>query len=257
MNNKGNKLKETALSIMENVYNHKKAFIIEESLLGLASDSGTAALAPDAPALGLRLEEAARRDNPEEREAALSSLYRVLHAAGSRYSPEEDEVIKKHHGIPKQPGGLTPLLMSLPFIRPDSTVVDLGAGNGLQGLLLQKLKSHARTVQIELSGSMIETGKVLEGGLGTEDGRIVWAHTDIMEADLEGLTGGAPDLLYMYRPVKPVGEGHRVYERIAGWIDGWPGGCAIMSVADCLGPFLGPGIDKLYEDDYLTVYRKD
>lgn len=252
----GHKLQKDALSIMENVYNHEGAYIIEEALLGLASVNVAAALAPEAPVLAQRLREAAARCDFEEREMVLSSLYRVLHSAGSLYSPEEQEAMRKIHGIPKQPGGITPILLSLPFIRPESTVVDLGAGNGLQGLLMQKLAPHERTVMIEISANMIEAGKVMESGLGLEAGRVVWSHADLIEADLEDLAGGAPDLLYMYRPIKPVGEGRGFYKRIAEWIETWPGGSAIMSVADCMGSFLGSGIDKLYEDEFMTVFRK-
>lgn len=247
---------ESALSIIENVYNHEGALITEEALLTLTSDEDAAPLVPEGKELAAKLRVASMSGDADDRELALSNLYRAFHTAGASYSPEEDEIMAKAHGIPKQPGGMVPLLLSLPFIQTESTVVDLGSGNGLQGLLLQKLRPHTRTVMIEISGSMIEAGKILKRGLGLDEDRVLWAHADLMEADLEGLTGGAPDLLYMYRPVKPAGEGRRFYERIAEWIDKWPGGSAIMSVADCMGPFLGPGIDKLYENEYLTVYRK-
>jgi len=251
------KLSEDALTIMDNLYKHEGAPVIETSLLRLSSAPEVAGLVPKAPLLADRLRDCARHAGLDERELALSSLYLTLHSAGAQYMPEEDEILARAHGIPKQPGGMTPILLSAPFVKPESTVVELGAGNGLQGLLLQSLARHAQTVMVEISGSLIETGRVLQRAMGLKDESVRWHHADLLEADLPALVGGPPDLLYMYRPVKPAGRGRRLYERIAEWIQEWPGGQAIMSVADCMSPFLGPGVKKLYEDEYLSVYMKD
>ena len=251
-------LEAMASSLFENIYTHPKEAIIEDALLRLADEPSISAIAPEAPTLAENLIETNKSGAmpPLEREVALAELYRVLHMAGAEYSDDETQVIKRTNGIPRQPGGVTPLLMAEQFISSNATVVDLGAGNGLQGLLLRKLIPHKRTVLIEISGAMIEAGKLFQQVMEGEHSAIDWVHGDLMELDFKEIIPETPELLYMYRPVKPVGEGKRLYERISKWIDGWDSTGHIVSVADCLGPFLSDSVIKLYEGDFFTLYRK-
>jgi len=85
------------------------------------------------------------------------------------------------------------------FITPDSVVVDLGAGNGLQGLLLQCLSPHRKTLQVELSSEMIRIGRLFQEALGISADRVEWIHDDIVNASIE-----AADIVYLYARHGPL-----------------------------------------------------
>jgi hypothetical protein len=128
---------------------------------------------------------------------------------------------------------------------------DLGAGNGLQGLLLQRLYPHARTLQLEISSRMIDIGRGLQSWLGIPEDRVEWRCGDLLEAPLEDV-----DLLYLYRPVRPDGPGRRFYENLAGRLERAPGQVVVFSIADCLGEFLSDRFERFYGDGHLTCFRK-
>jgi hypothetical protein len=131
--------------------------------------------------------------------------------------------------------------------------VDYGAGNGLQGLLLQHLYPHRLTTLVELSGSMIEKGKVLQGMLGIPAERIEWVHGSVEE-----VSPRAFEFIYLYRPLRPEGEaGRRFYEWFAGELEDAEGSVTIFSVADCLREFLDSRrFTVFYDDGQLTCFSR-
>ena len=61
-------------------------------------------------------------------------------------------------------------------------------------------------------------------------------------------------MIYLYRPVRPEGEGRAFYEMFAREVA--PGGhpVTIVSVADCLRDFLPPGFRVLHGDGQITIF---
>lgn len=107
-------------------------------------------------------------------------------------------------------GGLSPILKAKPWIKPETVSADFGAGNGLQGLLLQLLYPHAKTVQIEISSRMADVGESLRDWLGIAPDRIDWIIDDVLNVSATGY-----DFIYLYRPVRPEGAGRDFYTRFA------------------------------------------
>ena len=99
-------------------------------------------------------------------EEAFLTLYAHLHMHEARYTPDERGRMDEAGGYWAHAGGLSPILEAAPWIRPNTVSADLGAGNGLQGLLLQILYPHRKTIQIEISSNMVELGKQLQAWLG-------------------------------------------------------------------------------------------
>jgi hypothetical protein len=236
-------------SLIENIFNHPRATIAEEALLTLAENKDAQALAPNAPELAGKYKESI--NDPLDRECALSELYTCLHKAGAGYSPQEQEVMQSKHGIQYQPGGLTPLLFAKNFIQLDMVVADLGAGNGLQGLLLQLIAPHKQTIQIELSSQMIEAGKILQVALNIPKDKIKWIHTDIENASLKGI-----DIIYMHRPVKPSGAGNTLYRALAEKLTHPHTPHTILSIADCFAPFIKDTYTELHKNEYFSLLMK-
>ena len=147
-------------------------------------------------------------------------------------------------------GGLSPLLRAGAFVGPETVVGDFGAGNGLQGLLLQTLTPHARTVQIEISARMRDIGEELREWLGVPAGRVEWATDDVMNVPATGY-----DFIYLYRPVRPEGPGRDFYTRFARDVESEPRPPVIFSVADCLRDFLSDRYEVFYRDGHLTCFR--
>jgi hypothetical protein len=128
-------------------------------------------------------------------------------------------------------------------------VADLGAGNGLQGLLLQCLCPHKKTIQIELSAEMIRIGQIFQQALGVSADRIEWIHDDIVNASIE-----TADFIYLYLPAKPLGGGKEVYDAIAHKISTMKKRVVIFSVADCLSQFTDRQFSVSYMDGHLTCF---
>jgi hypothetical protein len=149
------------------------------------------------------------------------------------------------------PGGLSPILKAGPFIRRTTVSGDFGAGNGLQGLLLQHLYPHKRTVQIEMSSRLVEAGRHLQAWLGIAPERVEWIVGDVSEVSPAGM-----DFVYLYRPVRPTGAGNRFYESFAAELERAERPAVVFSVADCLGPFLSAGFEAFYGDGHLTCFRR-
>jgi len=231
---------------------HEKQFsIIADSLLRLAADPGVQAELPAAELYGENLRNALKQGNPPLIESTLLNLYERLHGAGAAYSSYEKTLLTKRKGYSCHPGGLSPLIKAAEFVRPDSVVADLGAGNGLQGLLLQCLCPHRKTIQVEISSEMIRVGRIFQLALGISADCVEWIHVDIVNALIE-----TADFIYTYLPVKPIGEGKDVYESIARKLGGMKKPLVVFSVADCLSKFLDGQFSIFYRDGHLTCFVK-
>ncbi len=184
-------------------------------------------------------------------EEAFLELYCHLHMYEAPYTADERRRVDETGGYWCHAGGLSPVLKASRWIGPGTVTADFGAGNGLQGLLLQKLYPHARTVQIEISSRMTAIGRSLQEWLGIERDRVEWIVDDVCNVSPDGL-----DFIYLYRPVRPDGEGRKFYERFAAGLARSTEPVVIFSIADCLGPFLPAAFERFYTDGHLTCYRR-
>jgi hypothetical protein len=225
---------------------------IIKSLLKLATDSIVQAEIPDLNCYVKNLSSTLREGDPSSLERDLLSLYTQLHRAGSEYSPYERKLLTERKGYSCYPGGLSPLFKAVQFIRPESIVADLGAGNGLQGLLLQCLSPHRKTIQIEISSEMIRIGRIFQQALGISDDRIEWIHDDIINVSIE-----TADFIYIYLPAKPLEGGKKVYKAITNKLSMMNRPLVIFSVADCLAKFLNGQFSIFYTDGHLTCFVKE
>jgi hypothetical protein len=191
-------------------------------------------------------------NDPEQIEERFLELYVHLHMHEAPYTPEERRRVDETGGYWSHAGGLSPILKAGDWLRPGSVSADLGAGNGLQGLLFQKLYPHRRTIQVEISGTMVEIGMRLQRWLDIPEDRVEWIVGDVMNASVAGI-----DFLYLYRPVRPDGPGRSFYERIATEFAASDRDVVIFSIADCLRDFLSPGFEVFYSDGHLTCFKKN
>jgi len=221
------------------------------TLLELAADAAVAAEIPDVSRYAGNLLGALDRQSSQEAEQALIDLYVRLHVAGSAYSPAERILLDRRSGYSSHPGGLQPLLAAGKYIGPGSVVADLGAGNGLQGLLLQRLYPHRKTLQVELCGDMIRVGRLFQRVLGIGKDRVEWLHDDILNAPFE-----TADFVYIYRPSNPVGRGRDFYRQIAGKLAAATKPLVVLSVADCLAEFLDGCFSVAHSDGHLTCFLR-
>jgi hypothetical protein len=182
-------------------------------------------------------------------EEALLALYCHVHGTEAPYTPRERRRVDETGGYWCHAGGLSPILRAGPFLRPDSVSMDLGAGNGLQGILLQRLSPHRRTLQVEISSRMVEAGRALADWAGVPPERLEWRIEDLTGTRIDGV-----DFLYLYRPVRPTDEGRRFYERLARDLAAAARPVTVFSVADCLREFLPPTVRLLHTDGHLTCY---
>jgi hypothetical protein len=195
--------------------------------------------------------EAKVADGPgEELEDAFAELYAHLHMNEAPYSPDERRRMDDAGGYWNHAGGLSPILKAAPWIGPDTVSADFGAGNGLQGLLLQFLYPHARTVLIEISKRATEIGDGLRAWLRIPADRVEWIVDDVLNVPATGY-----DFIYLYRPVRPEGPGRDFYERFAREVESEETPPIIFSIADCLRDFLSDRYEVFYGDGHLTCFR--
>jgi hypothetical protein len=187
----------------------------------------------------------------EAAEEAFLTLYAHVHGHEAPYTEEERRRVDETGGYWCHAGGLSPVLKAGPWIRPDTVLGDFGAGNGLQGLLMQWLHPHRLTIQIEISQKMIEIGRRLQAWLDIPEDRVEWVCGDVLDASPAGM-----DFIYIYRPVRPVGEGLKFYEKFGAELARTTHPVVIFSIADCLGPFLPDHFDVIHGDGHLTCYRR-
>jgi hypothetical protein len=194
---------------------------------------------------------ACRGDDADALEESFLELYAHLHMHEAPYTRAERRTMDETGGYWSHAGGLSPILRAEPWIGPETKSVDLGAGNGLQGLLMQRLYPHRNSCQIEISSAMIEIGRSLQRWLEIPDDRVEWRNDDVLHTPLGGW-----DFVYLYRPVRPVGPGHEFYTRLAATLAAEDHEVVIFSIADCLGDFLPDTFDRFFTDGHLTCYRK-
>jgi hypothetical protein len=205
---------------------------------------------PDYTRLRDRLTHAVDKDSPEEIESRFLELYAHVHMNEAPYSREERRCMDEAGGYWNHAGGLSPILKAAPWIDSGTVSADFGAGNGLQGLLLQVLYPHARTVQIEISARMKDIGEGLREWLGVPGDRVEWVVDDVLNVPATGY-----DFIYMYRPVRPEGPGRDFYTRFACDVASEPRPPVIFSIADCLRDFLSERYEVFYGDGHLTCFR--
>lgn len=239
---------------MEFEFNHDndthKLERIKSALHQIALDKTTQAEVPNLVSMVTNLKNAEKLADMDDVETAFLNLYCEIHHAGSSYSQLERDQLDQRHGYFNHPGGISPLLKAEQFIQPETTSVDLGAGNGLQGLLFQLLYPHKHTIQVELSTEMINFGKKLQRVLNIPTDRVTWINEDIMNVPFE-----QADFIYLYRPSKPIKSGIKLYHHIAGKLDSIDTPMIIFSIADCLKDFISPKYDMFYTDGHLTCFQ--
>ena len=187
----------------------------------------------------------------EALEEAFLLLYAHIHGYEVPYTPEERSRVAETGGYLSHVGGLSPILKAAPFIGPKTVSGDFGAGNGLQGLLIQKLTPHAKTVQIEISSQMVEAGRRLQSWLGIPAERIDWVVGDVSDVSPVGM-----DFIYLYRPLRPTGPGEEFYRSFAAEIEASQKPVVIFSIADCLRSHLSSDFEIFYSDGHLTCFRR-
>jgi hypothetical protein len=193
----------------------------------------------------------------EVMEETFLLLYAQVHGYEVPYTPAERSRVAASGGYLSHVGGLSPILKAAPFIGPETVSGDFGAGNGLQGLLIQKLTPHAKTVQIEISSRMVEAGRLLQAWLAIPEERVDW-----IVADVSDFSPGRMDFIclmdfiYLYRPLRPTGPGEAFYRSFAAQIEASRKPVVIFSIADCLRPFLSPDFETFYSDGHLTCFRR-
>ncbi len=235
--------------LFEDTSRKKQTSIIINSLLKIATNDAVEAELPEIDHYAENLKSALEKERIPAIESALLNLYIRLHSAGSAYSPHEREILTKRKGYLCYPGGLSPLIKAVQFIGPDSIVADLGAGNGLQGLLLQCICPHRKTIQIEISSEMIRVGRIFQKALGIGADRVEWIHDDIVNASIE-----AADFIYIYLPAKPLDGGKEVYKAIAHKLSTTKRPLVVFSVADCFAKFIDGQFSISYTDGHLTCF---
>ena len=213
---------------------------------------------PDASVGFPRYEEYRRRflsatqgDDADVLEETFLTLYAHLHMHEANYTAEERRRMDEAGGYWAHAGGLSPILKAKPWIATDTVSADLGAGNGLQGLLLQYLYPHRKTIQIEISSDMVELGKKLQAWFGVPRERVEWRVGDVCDQTFDGI-----DFIYLYRPVRPSTErGQILYRRLADTLAESSSQVVVFSIADCLRDFLSPEFETFYTDGHLTCFR--
>lgn len=205
---------------------------------------------PDFRRLRDGLAEAVACGMAEPVEERFLELYAHVHMNDGCYSSDERRRMDATGGYWNHAGGVSPLLKAAPWIDAQTRSADFGAGNGLQGLLLQALYPHARTALIEISARMAEVGEALREWLGVPRSRVEWIVGDVCDVPASGY-----EFIYLYRPVRPDGPGRRFYTRFADEVEEASRPPVIFSIADCLGDFLSPRYRVFYDDGHLTCYR--
>jgi len=219
-------------------------------LAELPPPPGHGDLFPEYERLHGRFLASARDNDGEVLEERFLELYCHLHMHEAPYTPDERQVVDATGGYWCHAGGLSPILKAGDWIRNDTVSADYGAGNGLQGLLLQTLYPHALSVQIEISARMAEIGRMLQSWLGIAAHRVRWVVDDVNNVPARGF-----DFVYLYRPVRPSGDGLRFYRGFASDLEGSTHPVVVFSIADCLRPFLSSRFERFYYDGHLACYR--
>jgi hypothetical protein len=221
-----------------------------DRLLALPDPPKSLAVFADFSALRDRLAASLERHDFEDVEERFLELYAHLHMNRAGYTTEERHRMNAVGGYWNHAGGLSPILKAEQWIDENTRSADFGAGNGLQGFLLQILYPHARTVLIEISNELAEIGDGLREWLGVPSRRITWVVDDVMKVPATGF-----DFIYLYRPVRPHGPGRDFYTRFAREVESEATPPVIFSIADCLRGFLSTKYDVFFGDGHLTCFK--
>jgi hypothetical protein len=243
-------LRESFVSLGWTPQEASRLLEIIQLLVSLPDPVGAGGLFPQLRRLRDRLAEALALGAAATIEDRCLELYAHLHMNDGAYSPEERQRLDAVGGYWNHAGGLSPILKAGPWIHDATVSVDLGAGNGLQGLLLQALYPHTRTTQVEISTRMAEVGEMLREWLHVPRSRVEWIVRDVCDVPVSGY-----GFVYLYRPVRPEGPGRDFYARFAREVESARRPPIIFSVADCLRDFLSSRFEVFYGDGHLTCYR--
>jgi len=219
----------------------------------LAMQPGFAAGHPELKGLVARCRKEALAGSADGAEAGLAAVYAYLHGAGMTYSADERKKLDDLGGYWCHAGGFAPLWRAAGMIGPDTRLGDYGAGNGLQGLLLQHLYPHRKTTLVEISGPMVAKGRLLQDALAIAPGRVAWIHGSV-----EAVRPSQFDFIYIYRPLRPEREAGRVfYESFAADLAASRHPVVIFSVADCLKDFIDTSFQLFHDDGQLACFRRE
>jgi len=224
---------------------------IKKAFFTLAKDKELGRSYPEIVQCADELKELESTSDEDSQEIAFLNLYCAIHGAGSRYSSDERLQLDNKKGYFNHPGGISPLMKAESFIQSDAIVADLGAGNGLQGLLFQYLYPHKRTIQIELSAEMIAIGQQFQAILDIPPDKVEWINDDIIHIPLDNI-----DFLYLYRPSRPMESGVQLYQTISKKLQARKKALTIFSIADCLKDYLDSQFSMFYSDGHLTCFQK-
>jgi hypothetical protein len=237
-------------TIFDDPTTKENLFKIESALFKIASDKAVLTEFPEIGETAAVYQQDLKQGYNDQTEISFLNLYCQIHSSGSVYSESERENLDTRHGYFNHPGGISPLLKSSEYINSQSVAADLGAGNGLQGLLFQYLYPHHRTDLIELSAEMIRIGKLFQNALKIPEIKIQWINNDILNVELDHI-----DFLYLYRPSKPVKDGIKLYEYLKSILNNRNRPLTIFSIADCLKDYLSHDYEEFYNDGHLTCFR--
>lgn len=205
---------------------------------------------PDYGLLKQELSEVLRRGSRDVEEVFLR-LYCHVHGHEAPYLAKERACVNRTGGYWCHAGGIAPIIKAPDYLHEQSVSVDLGAGNGLQCLLMQYLKPHRLSIQVEISSKMVASGKALARWLKIPEDRLQWVVGDVLDHIPERF-----DFLYLYRPVRPSGPGLAFYRQLAERLLVMPHDVTVFSVADCLRDHLPPTFSTEYFDGHLTIMRR-
>lgn len=228
-----------------------RLMVLMDLLATLPEPPDATELFPQHSALRDRFLAASHGNDGEILEERFLEFYAHLHMHEAPYTRAERQRVDATGGYWSHAGGLSPILKAGSWIQPETVSVDIGAGNGLQALLMQRMYPHLRCCQIEISSAMVEIGRRLQEWLEIPETRVEWRADDVLETELGGW-----DFVYLYRPVRPAGPGEGFYARLASALEKEPTEVVIFSIADCLGDFLPATFNRFYTDGHLTCYRK-
>ncbi len=223
---------------------HKHLAALMELFIRLAENKDFLDSYPRVSSLFSGVDRFKDRNDLDGLEERLTRIYCRIHEKDVRYSGSELKELKKMDGYWCYAGGLTPLLMAGSYITSKTRLADYGAGNGLQGLLLQYLYRPCKVVQIELGSYMMEKGRKLQAMMEIPGDRVEWIRKNIMDVSPADF-----DFIYIYRPVRPDGQGRLFYERFARQLEAVNHPLTLFSVADCLKDFLVSGTFRVFYDD--------
>ncbi|MDY0132041.1 MAG: methyltransferase [Desulforegulaceae bacterium] len=242
-------MEKSFAKFMDNIFEEEKILRIEEVLIKLSFEESVFSKIKEAQEIGFELIKAQKAKDIEKREMLLINLYLLFHKYGAGYSFEEEKFMEKSKGLKWLPGGLMPLVLGSYLMKPEYEFCDLGCGNGFQGILMQALSPHSKTRQVEISKNYLEAGRIFLKPLKIDKEKISFENTDISNFKMK-----ETDFVYMYRPSRPMGEGAQLYRNLSNRFYLNKKSFYLLSVADCFEPFIKGDYEKIYQNEYLSIF---